>query len=57
MAPLGTFVRPMGIAPAAFIRSTTGASRAGYASASAFKPCVVGVPATSMFPLTVNGTP
>ena len=32
---MGTLVRPIGIAPAAFSRSTTEASRHGYASASA----------------------
>src|SRR5512132_127182 len=41
-APLGRFVRPIGIAPAAFIRSTIGASRAGYAPANALNPWVVG---------------
>jgi hypothetical protein len=51
------FVRPIGIAPAAFNRSTTGASRLGYAAASALSPSVVGVPARSMFSLTVTGTP
>src|SRR5512132_175255 len=57
IAPLGRLVRPMGIAPAAFIRSTTGASRLGYAPASALNPWVVGVPATSMLSLIVKGTP
>jgi len=47
---VGRLVRPTGIAPAAFSRSTTGASRDGYAHASALAPCVVAVPATSMFP-------
>jgi len=56
-AKLARFVRPIGIAPAAFSRSTWGASRAGYAPANAFRPCVVGVPARSMLPLTVKGTP
>ena len=46
---VGRLVRPIGIAPAAFSRSTTGASRDGYAHASALAPCVVGVPARSMF--------
>src|SRR6266536_2679918 len=57
IAPLGRFVRPIGIAPAALIRSMIGASRLGYASASALNPWVVGVPATSMLSLMVNGTP
>jgi hypothetical protein len=46
---LGQLVRPIGIAPAARIRSTTGASRPGYAPARALSPTVVGVPARSMF--------
>jgi hypothetical protein len=50
-------VRPIGIAPAALRRSTTGASSVGKAPTSALAPCVVGVPTRSMFPLTVNGTP
>jgi hypothetical protein len=54
---VGRFVRPIGIAPAAFIRSMTGASLLGYAFANALKPWVVGVPTTSMMSLTVNGTP
>ncbi len=57
IAPVGRFVRPIAIAPAAFIRSTIGASRAGYACASAAYPWVVGVPTTSMLSLIVNGTP
>ena len=47
----------IGIAPAARRRSTSGASIGATASASAGTPDVVGVPATSMFSLTVNGTP
>ena len=50
-------MRPIGIAPAARRRSTTGASIGATASASAGTPEVVGVPATSMFSLTVTGTP
>ena len=40
----GRFVRANGIAPAARIRSTVGASIDATASASALTPCVVGVP-------------
>ena len=53
----GRLVRASGTAPAAFMRSTTGASTVAAASASACKPCVVAWPATSMFSLIVNGTP
>ena len=53
----GRFVRPIGIAPAARRRSTWGASIGETASASAGTPEVVGVPARSMFSLTVTGTP
>ncbi len=53
----GRLVRPMAIAPAAFMRSTTGASTGAMTSASAGRPLVVGVPARSMFSFTVNGTP
>jgi hypothetical protein len=53
----GRLVRPIGIAPAALRRSTTGASSVGKAPTSALAPCVVGVPTRSMSPLTVNGTP
>ena len=56
-AMVARLVWPIGIAPAARRRSTWGASPTGYASASALSPCVVGVPARSMFPLTVKGTP
>jgi hypothetical protein len=54
---LGQLVRPIGIAPAARIRSTMGASSRGYALARAFRPRVVGVPTRSMFSFTVKGTP
>ncbi len=57
IAKLGRLVRPIGIAPAALRRSTTGASSFGYAPESAMSPCVVGVPRRSMFPLTVKGMP
>jgi hypothetical protein len=57
IAPVGRFVRPMGIAPEALIRSTIEASRLGYAASSALNPWVVGVPATSMLSLIVKGTP
>ena len=53
----GRLVRPTGIAPAARSRSTCGASIGATASARAGIACVVGVPARSMFSLTVNGTP
>ena len=53
----GQFVRPIGIAPARRIRSTTGESAAGTASASAGTPQFVADPARSMFCFTVNGTP
>ena len=53
----GRLVRPIAIAPAARIRSTTGASTGGIAPAKAGTPQVVGKPATSMFSLIVNGTP
>ncbi len=53
----GQFVRPMGIAPAPFMRSTTGESTAGIASASAGSPQFVDEPTRSMFCFTVNGTP
>ena len=53
----GRFVRPMGIAPWASIRSTAGAVAGATASARTGSPLVVGWPATSMFSLTVNGTP
>jgi hypothetical protein len=56
-AKSGKLVRPNAIAPAARSRSTGGASTGAIASARAGTPCVVGVPATSMFSLTVNGTP
>ena len=53
----GRFVRPIGIAPAARIRSTTGGSKGATAFANALTPQVVAVPAKSMFSLIVNGTP
>ena len=53
----GRFVRPIGIAPAASMRSTTGAFDVGIASASTVRPLVVGVPTRSMFSFTVIGTP
>ena len=53
----GRLVRPMGMAPAARARSTSGASMGATASASAWTACVVGVPARSMFSFTVTGTP
>ena len=57
MPSVERLVRPSGIAPAPFIRSTTGASRVGYESASALAPSVVGVPMRSRSSLMVNGTP
>ena len=53
----GRFVRPIGIAPAASIRSTVGADTGAMASANIGTPFVVACPATSMFSLMVNGTP
>ena len=53
----GRLVRANGIAPAARMRSTIGASTGAVASASAGTPWVVGHPATSMFSFTVIGTP
>ena len=53
----GRLVRANGIAPAARMRATVGESIGATASASAGTPCVVGVPARSMFSLTVHGTP
>jgi hypothetical protein len=53
----GRLLRPIGIAPAARIRATTGASIDAIASARATIALVVGVPARSMFSFTVNGTP
>ena len=49
------FVRPSTIPPAALTRSTVGSSRDGRASGNF--PHVVAEPTTSMFSLTVNGTP
>ena len=53
----GRLVRPIGMAPAASIRSTIGAFADGSASASTVSPLVVGVPSRSMFSFTVIGTP
>jgi len=53
----GKLVRPIGMAPAPRMRSTTGASLGETASASAGTEFVVGVSARSMFSFTVNGTP
>ena len=53
----GILVRPSGIAPAAFMRSTPGASDGAIASAKIGSPFVVGCPSTSMLVLMVNGTP
>ena len=51
------FVRPSGIPPALFMRSTIAASRSGSVFAKAGTPWVVGEPTQSMFSLMVNGTP
>src|SRR5438128_3153174 len=56
-AKSGRLVRAIGIAPASRKLATCGASRPGSASASALTPWVVADPATSLFSLTVNGTP
>ena len=53
----GRLVRAIGMAPAARMRSTTGASTGATALASAGTPQVVGRPAMSMFSFTVKGTP
>ena len=53
----GKLVRPSGIAPAAFMRATTGASKEGIESARAGTPLVVAESRQSMFSLMVNGTP
>ena len=53
----GRLVRANGIAPAARMRSTTGASTLGDGVGEGDDAWVVGVPATSMFSLTVIGTP
>lgn len=57
MAMSGRFVRPTGIAPAARMRSTTGASSGTTAPERAGGAHVVAGPAMSMFSLTVIGTP
>ena len=53
----GRLVRPIGMAPAARMRSTMGESVEATASASAGTPWVVAEPSTSMFSLIVKGTP
>jgi hypothetical protein len=53
----GMFVRPTGMAPAARSSPMCGASWLATASRSRAMPCVVAEPATSMFSLTVIGTP
>ena len=53
----GRLVRPIGMAPAARARCTSGASEVETASARKATACVVGVPARSMFSFTVTGTP
>ena len=53
----GQLVRAIGIAPACFMRSTTGESTGGSASASAGRPQLVADPTMSMFCFTVHGTP
>lgn len=45
------------MAPAAFMRATTGESVEGIASANIGRPWVVGEPIQSMFSFTKNGTP
>ncbi len=57
MAKSGRFVRPRGMAPAAFMRCTPGASSDGRAPARACTPWVVGLPVQSTFSFTVKGTP
>ena len=53
----GMFVRPTGMAPAARSSPMCGASWLATASRSGAMPSVVAEPATSMFSLTVIGTP
>ena len=53
----GKFVRPIGIAPAATIRSTIGEFCFGMTFFLDGTPSVVGVPIKSIFSLTVKGTP
>ena len=53
----GQLVRPIGIAPALRMRSTTGESIGGSASANAGSPQLVEQPTWSMFCFTVHGTP
>src|SRR3954447_10440895 len=57
IAKSGMFVRPRTIAPAARRCATAGASDGAIAPSRAATPSVVAVPATSMFSLTVTGTP
>ena len=56
-AKSGRFVRAKGMAPASRSRATIGASVEAICPARAATPQVVAEPATSMFSLTVNGTP
>ena len=56
-AKSGRFVRANGMAPASRSRATIGASAEAICPARAATPQVVAEPATSMFSLTVNGTP
>ena len=53
----GTFVFPIGTAPARRIRSTTSSSRSGTLSASSGEPYVVRHPATSWVSLNAHGSP
>jgi hypothetical protein len=53
----GTLVFPSRTAPAAFKRSTAGASASARKPLKAGFPQVLGSPATSMDSLTVNGSP
>ena len=53
----GTFVFPIGTAPARRIRSTTSSSRSGTLSASSGEPYVVSHPATSWVSLNAHGSP
>jgi hypothetical protein len=56
-AKSGRLVRATGMAPAERIRVTTTASAGATLSRKAAAPAVVGLPCTSRFSLTVNGTP
>ena len=53
----GTFVFPIGTAPARRIRSTTSSSRSGTLSANSGEPYVVSHPATSWVSLNAHGSP